>query len=371
MSDSLFHTLGIQDHLKICLTGGTRIDENVAAFCRGLGEELAKRPEVAIINGGFHHFADAPGIPSADHSYIQGALRSIPSHLQGTNRIITLLPERDLPGFVRCEAGRSYKLPAQNLQARRFSMVRLADIVVTAAGDQGTKQIIDLALALGKPLLPLAFTGGESQKGWQEYKGYVTETFDLELGAVAFLENTRLDHDDPSSIQAAVQATAAILERPRRKKCFVIMPFSKTRSCSEEEWTDIFNGMIKPAVESAGAGYHCERADFHSGDNILKGVLLNLHRSDVVIADLTDRNANVYYELGIRHALKDNTILITQDLRHVPFDLHTYSIIRYSKKTEAHRRTFREDLHRVLHALQAGERVISPVKDYLNLLKPC
>ena len=37
-----------------------------------------------------------------------------------------------------------------------------------------------------------------------------------------------------------------------KKKCYVIMPFSDTDSCTEEEWTGIFEHMIKPAVEESG-----------------------------------------------------------------------------------------------------------------------
>ena len=44
------------------------------------------------------------------------------------------------------------------------------------------------------------------------------------------------------------------------RTCFVIMPFSAAASCTEEEWTLIFEALLKPAVEGAGLDYECRRS---------------------------------------------------------------------------------------------------------------
>ena len=100
------------------------------------------------------------------------------------------------------------------------------------------------------------------------------------------------------------------------KVCFVIMPFSKTKTCSESEWTKIFEDVFKPAVEESGLGYDCRRSAATRG-NIVKDILLDLQDSKVVLADLTDWNPNVFYELGVRHAMTNRTILVTQNLEEV------------------------------------------------------
>lgn len=87
------------------------------------------------------------------------------------------------------------------------------------------------------------------------------------------------------------------------------MPFSKTKSCSEEEWTSIFENLLKPAVETAGLDYVCRRSEATRG-NIIGAIVQDLYGSYVVIADLTDRNANVFYELGVRHALQNRSIIL-------------------------------------------------------------
>ena len=107
-----------------------------------------------------------------------------------------------------------------------------------------------------------------------------------------------------------------------KKKCFVIMPVSLTKSCTEDEWTGIFEHMIKPAITGSKLGFECERAKPRTG-NFIRDILDGLNRADVVIADLTDRNPNVCYELGIRHTLKNRTILIAQNIDNVPSDLQS------------------------------------------------
>ena len=55
------------------------------------------------------------------------------------------------------------------------------------------------------------------------------------------------------------------------------MPFSKTQSCTEQKWTEIFEYIIKPAVEEGGLGYECERS-VAERQNIIKGILESLKK---------------------------------------------------------------------------------------------
>ena len=116
----------------------------------------------------------------------------------------------------------------------------------------------------------------------------------------------------------------------QKKKCFVIMPISKTKSCSTRQWTTIFNVMIKSAVVDSRLGFICERARPRTG-NLIKDILNELNGADVVIADLTDTNPNVFYELGVRHTLRNRTILIAQGMKYVPSDLTSYWVVTYKK----------------------------------------
>ena len=81
------------------------------------------------------------------------------------------------------------------------------------------------------------------------------------------------------------------------KRCFIIMPFGKYGTDEYSRNQSIYRDMIKPVVKDCG--YEAIRADEleHLG-NITRDIIENLHSSDLVVADLSGRNANVFYELG-------------------------------------------------------------------------
>ncbi len=102
---------------------------------------------------------------------------------------------------------------------------------------------------------------------------------------------------------------------------FVIMPFN-------EEFNHIYGELISPALESAG--YIVRRADKVLTDqNILRSVVSGLRDARLVIAEVTELNANVYYELGLAHGMRKTAILLTQSVDAIPFDLKMYRHVVY------------------------------------------
>ena len=169
-------------------------------------------------------------------------------------------------------------------------------------------------------------------------------------------------------IESVIDTLSRLKEAPPKKICFVIMPFSDTNTCSKKQWTEVFETMIKPAIDESDFHYECFRASLDIG-NIIKDILINLNRADIVIADLTDRNPNVFYELGVRHALKNATILITQDIKHVPFDLQHYALVEYDWITREGRDKFKTRIYRILNNIEDDPNdpnLISPVREYLQ-----
>ena len=102
---------------------------------------------------------------------------------------------------------------------------------------------------------------------------------------------------------------------------FVLMPFS-------EEFKDIYELGIKPACVEAGTT--CERVDEQIfSENILERIYDQIMRADILVAEMTGRNANVFYETGYAHGLGKRVILLTQDADDIPFDLRHYPHIVY------------------------------------------
>ena len=115
--------------------------------------------------------------------------------------------------------------------------------------------------------------------------------------------------------------------------CFVLMPF-------REGLNEIFE-TIKEAAESPPWNFVCKRADdFFAGGHILSDVLRGIAEAQVVVADLTDRNPNVFYELGIAHMVKQprEIILLAQSMDSMPFDLQAFRCIQYSQTIQGARK---------------------------------
>lgn len=103
---------------------------------------------------------------------------------------------------------------------------------------------------------------------------------------------------------------------------FVLMPFDK-------EFDAVYKDLIIPAFQAVG--FKVKRADdIVSQQNILKDIVRSIAKADLIIADLTSSNANVFYELGLAHALQKPVIIIAQSIEEVPFDLASYRVIQYS-----------------------------------------
>lgn len=96
------------------------------------------------------------------------------------------------------------------------------------------------------------------------------------------------------------------------KLCFVLMPFTKN-------WSDrVYKNFIRTNIEDLGL--QCLRADNLTGQIIIEDIWTKINQAAFLIADVTDKNPNVMYELGIAHTLGKPVILITQDTSSIPFD---------------------------------------------------
>lgn len=96
-----------------------------------------------------------------------------------------------------------------------------------------------------------------------------------------------------------------------------------------------FDAAFKPVQKALSAavkaaGMTLKRADdIWEHDHIMQDVITLLCQARVVICDLTGRNANVFYEMGIAHMLPRDVIMITQDSGNVPFDIAHIRHIKY------------------------------------------
>jgi len=110
------------------------------------------------------------------------------------------------------------------------------------------------------------------------------------------------------------------------KDCFVIMPFSRSKSHTEEKWTEIFDDFFKSAWNEFNID--CYRTNVPRG-SITKDIIEKLYSASIVFADLTDSNPNVMYELGLRHTFKKPSVMVKAKRSKIPFDVNDYTVFEY------------------------------------------
>ncbi|MBU4262874.1 MAG: DUF4071 domain-containing protein [Proteobacteria bacterium] len=113
---------------------------------------------------------------------------------------------------------------------------------------------------------------------------------------------------------------------------FVAMPFGvkKDRQGNDIDFNRVYTELIKPALESAGLDVFRADEEERAGD-IRTDMFQELLIADLVLADLTLDNPNVWYELGVRHALRARgVVLISGGRVATAFDLYTDRKLRYS-----------------------------------------
>jgi hypothetical protein len=106
--------------------------------------------------------------------------------------------------------------------------------------------------------------------------------------------------------------------------CFVMQPFSGTLG-------GYYESVFKPAIEQAGLTPVRADAEIFGTGKIMDQIWRGIRAATVLVAELTSKNANVFYELGLAHALEKPVILVSSNQEDVPFDLRHIRVILYDQ----------------------------------------
>ena len=148
-----------------------------------------------------------------------------------------------------------------------------------------------------------------------------------------------------------------------QQACFVIMPFG-------QPFDRYYLNIFVPAITAVGL--KPLRADsIFSSSTIMADVWRFTRQAFVVLADVTGKNPNVFYELGLAHAAGKPVVIITNSLEDVPFDLKGLRVIEYDKQNEAWGTTLKESIIAAIKAtLDDPERAIPAIFLERQLSKP-
>lgn len=129
-----------------------------------------------------------------------------------------------------------------------------------------------------------------------------------------------------SSEENEIQVSSSKVRKSVKKNngsCFVLMPFS-------EPFNTYYKSIIKPAVNNA-------KLDSLRGDSlfrpspIMADIWQMIQDAKILVAELTGKNPNVFYELGLAHAIGKPVVLLSETMEDVPFDLQSLRSIIYDK----------------------------------------
>lgn len=164
---------------------------------------------------------------------------------------------------------------------------------------------------------------------------------------------------------------------PLKKICFVIIGYGKKKDYRRGIEIDLdrtFEHIIEPVF--TGLGFKCLRAaDIDHSGSIDEIIYSNIYSADFVVADISTLNANVLYELGVRHGVKKNTTIIIADSTiDYPFDLSHISIEKYNHGGSyidvKDAKDIQERLIKKTKELLKNQKTDSPLYHHLSNLNP-
>jgi hypothetical protein len=289
---------------RVLIYGGTELSPDISAFVEALSYSFLQLTDLILVTGGFltSDKVDKNAI-STDVSILNGVKRYVDENknVQVKDRLEVWLPDPELDRKSekvirfgldkKIDEGEVTVFARKSAQARRLGMVKGVDAIITIKGKKNTALILELALTINKPALPLSFTEGDSETYLKDNKDQICESFTIEKDFAIALETAKpqypLTKGDKELIEKLIDKTQGAIKR----RCLVLMPFRITGANEFYE-----NVIMKIAIEE---GYRPIRID----EEINSGVIFMIFQerikdTDCVLADITDINPNVMYELG-------------------------------------------------------------------------
>ena len=139
-----------------------------------------------------------------------------------------------------------------------------------------------------------------------------------------------------------------------KKTCFVISPIGKTGDDIRKNADEVLEYIINPICKKYG--YSVIRADKMANSGLItKAIIEQIISSDLVIADLTGSNPNVFYELAIRHSYRKPAIQIIKGTVDIPFDVAGAEVAK-------------REISSMMETIESGDIVHNPVSEVGTML---
>jgi hypothetical protein len=320
--------------LRVCIYGGTDLQGMPTKFISALAYNILESMPAVIVTGGFLHSRKEPNAVSTDSAALIGARRYAEDHRAELKDCYEpwvpepVLDKRpDIKDVIRMtdqEGITVREMAGRTPLGRRLGMVAGVDLVVTISGKVHTEVVVEQALELGRPVLPIPNAGGDSKDLLEKHEERIAAAF--EPGALHKClsdVSKAIDHDP----QAAAKAVIALLRTAKVGKCLVLLPY-------DDQHDELYRSVIEPAVAKHMIPVRLDRLP--RSDAIYTSFADAIQTSAAVIADITDLNYNVMYEVGFAHGRRADLLLYTRDaarLEHLPVYFKTLNVRLVSNET--------------------------------------
>jgi hypothetical protein len=151
----------------------------------------------------------------------------------------------------------------------------------------------------------------------------------------------------------AADASNGVTQRPsQQKRCFVVSEYGRTET-ERLERSQVLRHLIRKVLEPLG--YDVKRADeIDDPGQITHQVIERLIDDELVVADLTNRNPNVFYELAVRHAARRPVVTIMAAGQDIPFDVKDVRTVFYDLHDPDKLELAQRDLTEKVRAIEAN-----------------
>jgi hypothetical protein len=318
--------------LRVCVYGGTDLQGTPTRFIAALAYKILDSMPAVIVTGGFLHSNKKPKAVSTDVAALEGARRYANEHgidlkycyeawipepsLDGRPEVEGVVRMTEMDGItVRLMAGRT---PL----GRRLAMVAGVDMVVTISGRQHTEVVVEQALELGYPVLPIPNAGGDSRDLLVKYHERIAASFDPGALDRCLGDVSKALGSDP---ETAATAVVDLVRTAKVGKCLVLLPY-------DDQHESLYTSSIEPAIARHMIPVRLDRLP--KSEAIYTSFADAIQSASAVIADITLLNENVMYEVGFAHGRGLTPLIFTRDaarLEQLPVYFRTLNVLMSSE----------------------------------------
>jgi hypothetical protein len=150
-------------------------------------------------------------------------------------------------------------------------------------------------------------------------KAQLLEKHDEKYRVLDYLKETELGTDNLEKIKKLGKKVIISSD----DTCFVVMPFAEPHG-------SYYSKIYEPAILKAGLKPIRADSDIFGSGKVMDQIWSGINTAKVLVSELTTKNPNVFYELGLAHALRKPVVLVSSNEGDVPFDLHHIRVIYYN-----------------------------------------